>query len=105
MLRAGFTLDELGERVSWRAAVAFVKHAGADTALYRVTHGKDAIWTLEAQLLALLADILNVANYQRGGGKGVKPKPVERPGVRPETRTTFGGVAVSASSFDAWWNE
>jgi hypothetical protein len=70
-----------------------------------VTHGKDSIWTLEAQLLALIGDILNVANYQRGGGKGQKPKPLERPGVKPEVKTTWGGTAVTAKSFDAWWDE
>jgi hypothetical protein len=31
-------------------------------------------WTLTNQLLANMVDILALANYQRGGGKGSKPK-------------------------------
>lgn len=31
-------------------------------------------------LLAAVVDLLAGANWQRGGGKGRKPKPVKRPG-------------------------
>lgn len=105
LLNVGVTINELGERVSWRAVIGFVRHSGPSSALYRVSNGADSAWTLEAQLLALVADILNVANYQRGGGKGAKPKPIERPGVKNEQVQRFGGTAVSAKSFDAWWDE
>lgn len=40
-----------------------------------------AIWTLTNQLLAGIKDEVAGANYQRGGGKGAKPKPTPRPGV------------------------
>lgn len=42
---------------------------------------QDALWELEHHLLALIFDTINVANWQRGGGKGGKPKPLQRPGV------------------------
>ncbi|WP_433024687.1 hypothetical protein [Actinomycetospora sp. CA-053990] len=44
-------------------------------------------WVVDTYLLAQVADLLAGANYQRGGGKGGKPKPVTRPGVKPQTRT------------------
>lgn len=43
-------------------------------------------------LLALIADLLAGANWQRGGGKGQRPKPIPRPGVGPQT-TRIGGQA------------
>ena len=39
------------------------------------------LWKLEHHLLAGVLDALNAANWQRGGGKGTRPKPVTRPGV------------------------
>lgn len=41
--------------------------------------GWDNAWTSQEHLTALLADLLNWANYQRGEGKGHKPQPVARP--------------------------
>jgi hypothetical protein len=37
-------------------------------------------------LLASVLDALNGANWQRGGGKGSKPKPTQRPDPRAEKR-------------------
>ncbi len=42
-------------------------------------------WTVEAYLLAETVDALHNANWQRGGGRGSRPKPVERP---DKVRTT-----------------
>lgn len=39
----------------------------------------DAAWTIQEHLTAHLVDILNGANWQRGGGKGSQPKPLPRP--------------------------
>jgi hypothetical protein len=41
--------------------------------------GHDAGWSVEAQLLAHAVDALHGANWQRGGGKGAQPKPIDRP--------------------------
>jgi len=42
------------------------------------------MWRLEHYLLAAILDSLAAANWQRGGGKGKRPKPTPRPGVGPE---------------------
>lgn len=42
----------------------------------------DTAWGLDQQLLAGVVDLLAGANWQRGGGKGTKPKKVPRPGVK-----------------------
>lgn len=47
------------------------------SALWRAA-GVDAGWTEEAHLLATVVDVLQLANWQRGG-KGQKPNPLLRP--------------------------
>lgn len=44
-------------------------------------------WTFDRHLLAAIVDLLQAANYQRGGGKGTKPTPVPRPSS-PKRRMT-----------------
>lgn len=40
-------------------------------------------WDANTYLLAHLGDLLAGANWQRGGGKGRRPKPVQRPKAGP----------------------
>lgn len=49
-------------------------------------HGADAQWGLTELLLAANVDSVRVGNWQRGGGKGQYPKPLPRPGVKPESQ-------------------
>lgn len=48
--------------------------------------GPQANWTTETYLLANVVDLLQGANWQRGGGKGRKPQPVPRPRNAAEVR-------------------
>lgn len=43
-------------------------------------------WSMNTHLLALIADVLAGANWQRGGGKGKRPKPIPRPNERATKR-------------------
>jgi hypothetical protein len=43
-------------------------------------YGETARWGPTEHLLASTLEALRGANWQRGGGKGSKPKPVQRPG-------------------------
>lgn len=52
----------------------------------RKLRGEGADWTLTDVLLARIDYRLAGANWQRSGGKGSKPKPIEIPGAR-RTRT------------------
>ncbi len=51
----------------------------------------DSLWGLQEHLLAVIADTERAANYQRGGGKGTRPKPLPRPGVGPKKDRLGGG--------------
>ncbi len=45
-----------------------------------------AAWDSGAYLLALIADHLAFFRYEHAGGKGKKPKPIERPKAKPQVK-------------------
>lgn len=86
--------------VPLRDVAAMAAHLPPDCAVRRALNppSPDDVWTLDAQLLALVADQLAVISYvqqRQAGGKPSKPKPLPRPGVAPDRdRTTVGGVGA-----------
>lgn len=81
----------LGSGLSWRRVGVLVSSLPEDGLLPRalvaesgpsvVTDDDEArLWRLEHHLLANVIDLLAAANWQRGGGKGQRPKPFDRPG-------------------------
>lgn len=48
--------------------------------------GEQVDWQVGDYLLARIAHLLAGANWQRGGGKGPKPKPIETPDKQPAKR-------------------
>ena len=68
-----------------------VRHLPADSATRHALEGDGAHWGLSEQLLAAAVDALAAGNWQRQGGKGARPKPIPRPGVRgPTVRRHYG---------------
>lgn len=80
-------------RQPWRRLVALARQLPPSSPwVLRETDGESA-WQIPEQLAALTVDVLALANWQRGGGKGRRPKPIGRPGVKPAVdETKFGGV-------------
>ncbi|MFB4265298.1 hypothetical protein [Nonomuraea sp. GTA35] len=74
--------DLFNGSLTWRELRSYLSHMPRESALARALLGDDSPWGLNEQLLALAIDVLRQGNYQRGGGKGQKPKPLQRPGVR-----------------------
>lgn len=56
----------------------------------RIAGDESAGWGHSEQLLAAAVDALHAANWQRGG-RGTRPKPIARPGVRRPTLTLRHG--------------
>lgn len=54
----------------------------------RAVGGASHEWGTEAYLLAQAVDLLAGGNYQRGGGRGRRPKPVPRPA---DSKKPLGG--------------
>lgn len=75
----------------------------ADSAVHRALN-PDWLWGLSEHLTAGVLDALHGANWQRGGGKGKRPKPVQRPGLEPDSEAqTFGkGSALPLDEMAAW---
>lgn len=45
-----------------------------------------AAWSEESYLLALIADNLSFMRYEQSGGKGRKPRPLDRPKAKPKQK-------------------
>lgn len=85
MTKTGFRLDDIGESFTWTDLRDFVLHLPQDSAVYRAKHPASWWWTAEIDFLAAVVTAIQWGNWQRGGGKGEKPKPIERPIDRPKT--------------------
>lgn len=103
-MAVGLRLRHVGTEVlTWGDLRDFIIHGKTDTALALATHGETVLWNITDHLLAVIADALHGANWQRGGGKGMQPKPIPRPGVEDNT-TGFGKDPIPISEFDQWWD-
>lgn len=89
----------LGRRASqWRELVALLEHLPPESALSQALSGVRVTerWTYTEHLLAAVVDSVRAGNWQRGGGKGPKPKPIRAPGDvdrRPEALESFDVMA------------
>ncbi|WNO28729.1 tail assembly chaperone [Microbacterium phage FlameThrower] len=104
LLVRGLSLEDLGEAFTWYDLLAFSKHVQQETnsALARELHGP--AWSVEGQLMAIVADHLAVANWQRAGRKSApKPQRIPRPWEKPKT-TVLGKGAIPLTAFADWWD-
>lgn len=73
------------------------------SATYESVNG--VMWSVEAQLVAALVDLTQIANWQRAGKKSApKPKPIERPWQKPKSQT-IGRDPIPISQFNDWWDK
>lgn len=86
-----------GSGLTARRVLVLVEHLPIDSATKAAVRGgpEHRAWSVDTYLLASAADLLAGANYQRGGGKGSKPKPVTRPGAKRQTRTVTVGELMA----------
>ncbi len=108
LITLGLRLDDLGtESLSWRDLLVILQNLPRTSAYARDTLGDDVMWGLGEQLLAIVADRLDVANWQRGneGRKSPSPRPklIPRPGVR-DSKSKIGSDPIKIRDFDAWWD-
>lgn len=103
LLDRGWRLAEVGRGLSWRDLLIMVRRFQRDpeTATARAMHGEH--WSVTDQLLAVIADLLQVGNWQRAGKKSApKPKPIQRPWERPKNHR-LGSKPIPISKFSDWW--
>lgn len=102
LIALGLRLRWLGtERLTWNDLRAIASQAGPRSAIGRaLSEG----WEVTDYLLAIIADHLAMANWQRQGKRGVpKPRPIPRPGDNRTER--FGSDPIAIAEFDDWWRE
>lgn len=64
-------------------------------------------WSASEYLLAMAVDALNGGNWQRGGGKGRRPKPIPRPGATADEQnveTKHWGTVLSIDELRRRWH-
>lgn len=96
------------DRLTWRDLLVIVRHLPLDAAINTYDDDHYGQWSLTNMLLAQAVDALNGANWQRGGGKGERPKPVQRPGVEEtsyddDDTSVFGGdETTTVDDLNSW---
>jgi hypothetical protein len=105
LIAMGLRLRDLGsDEFTWGDLRVIVTQAPRSSCLYRALYPDEYQWGLQEQLMALVADMLSVANWQRGSGASKDyPKPIPRPGIEDDT-ASFGEDAMSIEDMDDWLN-
>ena len=67
-----------------RELISLVEHLPHDAMTWQISLGKDAPRSPEWHRLTDIADQMDEAAYQRGGGKGRRPKSRPRPGIEED---------------------
>ena len=98
MTKTGYRLGDIGETLWWGDLRDIITHLPQDSALFRARHPQSWWWTPEFDLLSALITAIQWGNWQRGGGKGDKPKPIERPVDKPPK---IGSDPTSAAELHA----
>ena len=76
-MERGRSIHDLGTiGLSWIELGAFVEHAPPGAAIRMLNDPLSAFRSPEGQLLSAAVDTLAGANWQRGGGRGPRPKPL-----------------------------
>lgn len=105
LLALGLRLDDLGtDRLTWRDLLVVIHRSGPESALQVELNDGQPHWKVTDYLLAHIADLLAVANWQRQGKKSApKPKPLKRPGQKTDGQK-YGSDPIPVKDFDDWWN-
>lgn len=108
MTRAGFTLDDVPARLSYRALNSFIMHLGLDSALAAEVLPEESSWGTAVKTNTILADIfdmlamINANLVGLGSGKRAKqPKPYPRPKNKKD-RQKIGRDALPLDDLREW---
>ncbi len=112
------TLDDLGARLPWRAAGAWLAHAGPGTALFREANPETAPWLDGRITAALAADVCDAVNglaylFARAHARNpgavppwrALPRPWDAPDEGRGDGGHYGSGPIAAADFAGWWAE
>lgn len=99
----GYTLDDVGERLTWCSLFSFIKHLPPSSAYFREEYPEEAAWLngwRNAAILADLWDLTAAINAKRDK----EPPKYPRPGTKDESTQRHGADPIPISQWDDWWN-
>lgn len=106
LISSGFTLRDVGDRISWDTLREYLYNASPNSATARKMNPDLSMWASSLKTNALLADIFDVlaminANIcSLGSGQPAKRPPrIEHPGDK--NRQKIGGKRMTMKEFDA----
>lgn len=115
MTMTSYTLDDLGERLSYRALLSFLRYLPS-TSMTRQQIQPDTadrvLWETERlvpQLLASLYDQIAMFRWEFASSRtkksmnSSKPKPLKRPGIEDPDKH-YGKDPIPVSEFNEWWD-
>jgi len=100
----GLRFADVPKRLDWRALWVICSQSPPGSALARSVRGPAAQWGVNERLLAGILHALHMANWQRGGGKGTKPKPITPPDEKAPGTQSFGSEPIKIRDFNEWWD-
>lgn len=112
LTRTGYTIDDIGDRLTWSVLLSFIRNLDTDSAVGREL-GKYTGWETTNQTNILLADMYDLLQAinghitQLGGSKRKKIIPYPRPGKETEDKQHIGGKgsALPYTDFMQWYED
>lgn len=115
-MRCGYTMDDVGARLPWRALLSLVTHPAPGSSLLAETQPQQAAWLDGRNVAPLLADVYDALQQlthaycrcnSRRGSHIPAPKPYPRPwreqaGEEGPWRH-YGSGAMEPEALDAWF--
>lgn len=113
LTRTGYTLDDIGDALSWGAFSSFVRCLDLDSALGRETRKNEAAWASRIKTNAILADIfdaisqLNANIIALSTGKASKKiTPYPRPfDTKKKDSKHYGSGALPSEDLKSWFEK
>lgn len=103
LLRIGYSLDDVPEKLDWRDLLALLRSSPRDSAYVRAKVGTDIQWGLLEELVATVFDEVRRLSWALTAPKGTPaPKPLDRPSTRRHEQTIGAGESWTPESLDAW---
>lgn len=94
--------DVFAGRMTWRRFRVLLAQLPADSATTRAATDGPEPWTTTEHLLAGIFDAEMAALWQRAGGKGRRPRPLERPGQAKARTRRLGHTTRSPAEVRAY---
>jgi len=102
LTRTGYSLDDVGGRLSWSALYSFVKNLDSASALAREL-GKSTGWETILKTNAILADIYDLLAVIASGKRIKNAKPYPRPGKENYTVRKIGKDPMTPEDLRKWY--